>query len=1198
MSFNIGLSGINAASKDIKVTGNNIANASTTGFKESRAEFADVYTSTILGTGSKPIGSGVFTENVRQEFSQGSLSSTDNSMDLAIDGSGFFVLKESGSTVYSRAGMFAIDKDGFVVNNGKARLQGYMANENGVVSGVLGDMRIEVQNQPPKLTNKVAATYNLDARSKVLQEKGSQYITNGVAVGQMDVGIAKSTHTILSSESQPTSAGQPTSSTFATTLGTTVTHAATTISLDIGNGAQVVSIPAVSGVSRQAAITNIQNAINTAIGTQQIEASLTSTNQLRLSRAGYQATTGAGFTISAPAASFTAAFGAAGAVTAGTPGSKLFIGSNPQLADFRSIPGTATTNRTKSAPPLAITTASAGTFSQLTANNNYSNLDLSGANRLDFTIASESGVTYNISLKQTGWASAAPTNWNSVTLANVVAEINTQIAAQAGAATNIRVAATAASGKLVLTTQAPANRGDYIRIAEQATSVTYNTGSLGFLSSNNYNAGTKPVAANNEFRLQVTSTTGNASSVQTITIPPANYSTMGDLAQAIQQQINLSIGTTGLANKVEVKAVGGQLVFTNKKVGAGENISITPGPTQPGAISLLKLDDMFSVAGQNEVDKANSFRINLTVPAPDKDNRSGSVEIKLTEQYRSVQQLASSINRQLNQQNSDDYIGVRAEAVEVEPKVVPPQFKLQFKAIKEGEPSIISISDISATGKDIRAEELFGILQTNPANSGLLTQGIEGVSNEYPEQKVVMVNPKGERTNITIPKHAEANEVVALFNKQPGVQVSAETQLTIPINGFNSPGKSMRLTINGQELKSFSFKDMAKEINSLRESTMPGFKAEINKEGNLVVTNEIGRDIKVTMKSPTATDSLVLQGEEGTGPVVLGGSATANRSAAVGGKVNFILNANYKMIEPEPAISGIFGALNDSDFKPYILKKFDPKNQETYNKAYSMEIYDSLGNPHVLTKYFVKEPLDPNKPNDKNVWAMYVQIDGRDVGDPDPTLPFPKNLEPSMARFEMYFNQDGTLDEAATGKINITNWDPKDADGRPNGALTSKNVLEGGLPIREPSTNSNFELTLDGTTQYGDAFGINSSSQNGHSPGRLKSLEVNDEGMIFARFTNGKANKLGQVALARFRNPEGLTPVGSTSWGESYESGSPTIGAPKTASFGKIESNNLENSNVDLSEELVGLIIAQRNFQASAKTISTTDEITQTILNI
>jgi len=123
-------------------------------------------------------------------------------------------------------------------------------------------------------------------------------------------------------------------------------------------------------------------------------------------------------------------------------------------------------------------------------------------------------------------------------------------------------------------------------------------------------------------------------------------------------------------------------------------------------------------------------------------------------------------------------------------------------------------------------------------------------------------------------------------------------------------------------------------------------------------------------------------------------------------------------------------------------------------------------------------------------------------------------------------------------------------------------------------------------------------NQNGYSTGRLTGLEVDQEGVIFARFTNGQAQTLGQVALGNFRNPEGLTPLGDTGWAESFESGVPTIGSPRTASFGQIRSSALEDSNVDLSEELVGLIIAQRNFQASSKTIETVDQVTQTILQI
>jgi flagellar hook protein FlgE len=280
------------------------------------------------------------------------------------------------------------------------------------------------------------------------------------------------------------------------------------------------------------------------------------------------------------------------------------------------------------------------------------------------------------------------------------------------------------------------------------------------------------------------------------------------------------------------------------------------------------------------------------------------------------------------------------------------------------------------------------------------------------------------------------------------------------------------------------------------------------------------------------------------------------------------------------------------------LNSFDPLDQNTYNHSTSTTIYDSLGNAHVMTQFFVKEPLDASRPTEENIWAMYVQIDGEEVGDPDATLDFPENLEATEARYELFFNQDGTLDESATGDIYITNWDPIDDNGDSTGSLSSVNILEGGLPLTSPATNSNFQISLDGSTQFADSFSVSTVTQDGYASGRLAGLAVDGEGVIFARYTNGQAEVLGQVALANFSNPEGLTPLGGTAWGESFDSGDPTVGSPQTGSFGQLVASALEDSNVDISEELVGLIIAQRNFQASAKTIETVDQITQTILNI
>lgn len=1223
MAFNIGLSGIRAASTDLEVRGNNVANASTSGFKESRAEFGDVYTTTLLGTGVKPVGSGVLVDNVRQKFSQGNISGTGKALDMAIDGNGFFVLKDRGAISYTRAGAYALDKDGYVVANNGARLQGYEANANGVVNGVLDDIRIEIANQPPRLTNLVSAIVNVDAGSKVLQEQGKVLETKGLAIGAADLGIPESTRTILASAGQATTAGTPARVQFGNNLTPvpgayplpTAAAAARTIQIDLGaggglqnvvlNGHDPVGPPAVP-LTPQIILNDVQQALDATFGTQKLRAvQATPGGQLMIQRAGYPATTGAGFTVASTAA-WDAIFGAGTpttTVTAGTPGSRLFTGTTPQIADFRSVPGTSTTTRTTATPPLAIVTSDPGAFAVLRADNNYAAQDLTAPRALAFSVATEGGPSRAINLSAGTWLGAPPAaGFGAVPLADIVSQINAQIDNLSGGAALSRVQvrdSPTAAGRLEFFAKAPASEGDFVRIADNSgASNSLDLVGLGFLTSNRFNAGTEPVQANNEFQLAVTSTTGNAAGPFTIIVPPANYATVDDLAAAIQTQIDTYIGATGIADKVKVAAVGGQLVFTNTNIGSGEGIAITGTAAQPQAFTALKLNSTFRVAGQDRVDRENSFRINLTVPAPDPDNRSGSVLIKLDEEYRSVQQLAASINRQLNSQNSDDFIGVRAEAVEVEPKVVPPEFKLQLSAVKEGEGSIIKVSDVTASGADISEAQMFGLLQMNPDDNALLTTGIQGVTNEYPEQKVTIAGPKDSNIEITIPKNSEANEIVSIFNKQPGVTATAETKLTIPKNGFNSPTSVLKLKVNGQQLNSTSLADMAKEIAGLRATTLPGFKAEVNPAGDLIITNEIGRDIKVEVTSPVATDSVVVQGKENTGPVVLGGSPTADKAAAVGGIVKFTLNEGYTLKTPEPSVSGIFGALADNEFDAITLNKFDPKDQGTYNHATSTTIYDSLGNSHVMSQFFVKEPVDPTRPDDKNIWAMYVLIDGKEVGDPDSTLPFPENLNPTRSRTELFFNQDGTLDTTATGKIYVTNWDPVDADGNATGAIKSKNVLEGGLPLTEPPTNSNFEIKLDGSTQFGSAFAVNQVSQNGYTTGRLTGLQIDKQGIIFARFTNGQAQTLGQVALANFRNPEGLTPLGSTGWGESAESGVATIGSPKTASFGQIKSSALEDSNVELSEQLVGLIVAQRNFQASAKTIETVDQVTQTILQI
>lgn len=272
-----------------------------------------------------------------------------------------------------------------------------------------------------------------------------------------------------------------------------------------------------------------------------------------------------------------------------------------------------------------------------------------------------------------------------------------------------------------------------------------------------------------------------------------------------------------------------------------------------------------------------------------------------------------------------------------------------------------------------------------------------------------------------------------------------------------------------------------------------------------------------------------------------------------------------------------------------ITNQFNPLDQRTYNHATSTAIYDSLGNSHEMTQFYVKQPA-PGNGVGVSEWSVYLQIDGEFVAGTD--------QNPYQARFD----QDGELQSVngdPNGEILITDWTPKDADGTPNGADgppgPGDNITS---PIPEPPTTSAFVLDLGSSTQYGSNFGVNDQSQNGYATGRLSGLDVSDQGVLFARYTNGQSKSLGQVALASFSNTNGLSPVGETTWVETFESGQPIIGAPDTGTLGSIKASSIEESNVDLSAELVNLIIAQRNYQANAKTIETSDAVTQTVINL
>lgn len=781
MSFNTALSGIRASNFDLQVTGNNIANAGTIGFKSSRVEFGDLYSASILGSAGNMPGSGVTLNMIRQDFGNGNPKLTERDLDLAVNGAGFFVLSNQGDRLFTRAGAFGLDDDGYVVSSTGAYLQGFSANASGNISGILGNLRVDVNTQAPRQTTGVRGAFNLDSNETVLETVGSRFGTDGAAVGVTQVGLQEATTTV-------------------TNLGAVATP-------------------------------------------------------------------------------------------------------------------------------------------------------------IDFT--------------------AQPTSF--------------QISL----------------------------------------------------------AGSSPASGN-----------GTVS-------------------------INLN---TSVANSV-----------------------------------------------QDVVNLINSAIFSAATPI-------------------NVQAVANGGN-------------------------------IEFRDLTEGASSTITLSGV--TGGNA--------LSTALNNAGPSVAGVPAATNGYLPQTLEITGPTGASITFTSDAAASAAQTASELNALAGITASARTTATLYAPNFNN--NNGNLTLNGVTLTATNLAALANEINALRTSTLPGISATVNTAGDLEIVSSVGTDLRFSFAGPLPAGQVDLQGRPGTGMQTIN---NINDAAVIGGSISILMDEGYAVASSNPAVGNLFAPLTPASFTDVPINEFDPTNQNTYNHATANPIFDSLGNPHILSQYFVKQPYDPADPSTSpNHWVMYVQIDGQNVGDPDPTLPPPANTVPTMASFNVHFNSDGTLNTTLTDTILISNWVPLGEDGEPNGALPPLNVLQGGTtPVLEPPASSNFEIDLTGSTQFGSSFAVDDYDQNGYATGRLAGLDVSSTGIIFARFTNGEAQVLGQVALANFNNIEGLKPVGNTMWAQTFETGEAIIGAPGSSSLGNITAGALEESNVDLSEELVNLIIAQRNFQANAKTIETANATTQTIINL
>jgi flagellar hook protein FlgE len=254
-----------------------------------------------------------------------------------------------------------------------------------------------------------------------------------------------------------------------------------------------------------------------------------------------------------------------------------------------------------------------------------------------------------------------------------------------------------------------------------------------------------------------------------------------------------------------------------------------------------------------------------------------------------------------------------------------------------------------------------------------------------------------------------------------------------------------------------------------------------------------------------------------------------------------------------------FGANLDAGAAQPTSTPFNKADPRSYNNTTSGSVYDTLGNAHTFSYYFVKTPTSGQ-------WNVY-----------------------------------GAVDDTAISNVDLGSGagNPLVLDFDDDGGLTTTMPVTASLAIAGGATSPiTFSLDMSEMTQFGSPFSVNALYQDGYASGRLAGINIGSDGTIKGRYTNGQSQDLAQIVLAQFANPNGLKSIGQNQWADSPDSGLPVIGVPGSGSLGVVQSSAVEDSNVDLTAELVAMITAQRFYQANAQSIKTQDEVMQTLVNL
>jgi flagellar hook-basal body protein len=1086
MSFYTSLTGLNAATAELGIVSNNIANVGTIGFKKARAEFGDIFATSPLQNASGSIGQGVLLKGVAQEFSQGNVAFSQNSLDMAIQGQGFFVLKPnltSNQSVFTRNGSFRVNNDRYVVDSSGQFVQVFPVNDDGsvVATGLSSAKSLQLPSTAglPRASSKIDLGVNLPADAEIIPKQDK--FTSGAAVYRFD-------------RNDPNTFNRSTSITVFDSLGNP--SIATIYYVKVSN----------------ATVEDPSNKWQTYIyvGDREIEPALLNANtdkgeNLFIDKFGQQTTDPSKFdpTFNAGAPHPLYFLNDQTNKVDSTPARLTggFIDRNDVGFDFGS-----TDNNKVTVGGSEASTTNSGTWNDgvaTAANESYS---------ITFTVGTAPAEEFEI------FKSAA----GDLTL--TAARFDASLAAQADdlGAAGIRFTGSAVDGNLTF----------------------YSDDGVPFtmLVSNDL-AATRGGFTGADFSAATAVAVGSSDE------PEKGLSNLNLLRISVDDSdpVDISLPDSLRGKQLSGTELAAELTKAiNTRFGDDQNVEVLysgtpPAPSDPSVSDFTLfatfVDNTDTLDGVFVDDPLNNFAAGTTI----KDALIGGIRLRLPENNKYRPSAVERENDLINaiQTQVDQAIGAGVLKVGYDPRARTITFKPRDNAFKIAS---LGVTGPVASGTE-NANEVLGF----PAKLALVSVGAGTTQGAFRGSEIL---PNGD-------------EIQNEDQRRYGIRVDYLKDQRKFVFSSGTTGERSLITVSvGENLRAA---DLLGISDTYTAEVVKSSGSGLESKPAVTTGSKAGIDVSGTF-SVTANDNTVnvtIDGIDGSFRVPAGAYTGATFASALETRINAIAASNGR------SVGGV--KVNfDSNNSRFVFTSGTTLEESFINVnghpnfGLSATTQERGSVPKVTVLVQAKD-LDGN--------LLYIDKDGKETTKKPENLP---NYAPIyLTKGQLTFDTAGKLISPKEG-ARYTPFDPQ------NGAdLIVLNVDYGKF-----------------STQFSQPFSVLSLTQDGFTSGRLDGISIDSAGTVRANYTNGEQQALGKLILANFASPNGLKQIGNANYVSTSNSGEAVVGVAGADGYGSIQGGALERANVDLTEELVNLITAQRNFQANAKAIETATNLTSTIVNI